>query len=408
MSRCLLCGLHGGACCYVCCSLTYGLLTCASSAWRTPPTLHASAAAPCRLPDHVAAAVLEQLPSIACSPEELQAAVQHPSVTRLLLQHVQQQLESAEGGDSTEMRMWEIHALQAVFAEAARLGDVPLLDYFALRVQRREQRREQRDLQWEVQHQQQQQLLLQPVQQAWWQDSDYANSTAELGILAAVQSGSLATLQLAAPPAAGQVASPAQELLRLVYRDLQSVWMCVYQAVAQRQPAAVQLLLAGCPRLPDPVGLLLQCSLKHYQPAVFQMLLEHTVLPTEPFRIGRLVEHACSADAPDAVQLLLERSELLPSNAQLLKAVEAASLGCVQALLAAAGGPLELPPPPQGGMYLAPAAEPWRAGYECPVLAVLLQNLNPVRRANTPVPELVESVGMCASSCARKHAIPLV
>lgn len=377
----------------------------------------------CRLPDHVAAVVLEQLPSIACSPEELQAAVQHPSVTRLLLQHVQQQLESAEGGDSTDTRMWEIHALQAVFVEAARLGDVPLLDYFALRVQRREQRREQRDLQWQVQHEQQQQLLrqqlgqpmqqgqqqgqpaLQPVQQARWQDSRYANSTAELGMHAAVQSGSLATLQLAVPPAAGQAASPAQELLRLVYRDLQHVWVCVYQAVAQRQPAAVPLLLAGCPRLPDPVGLLLQCSLKHYQPAVFHMLLEHTVLPTDAFTIGRRVEDACSADAPDAVQLLLERSGLPPSNAQLLKAVEAASLGCVQALLAAAGGPLELPPPPQGGLYLAPAAEPWRAGYECPVLAVLLQNLYPVRRADKPVPGLVESAA-CVLAAVRNHAIP--
>lgn len=410
--------------------------------------------------------MLERLPGPTCSLDELRAAVQHPSVTQPLLQHLRQ---AAEDGSGPAVQHWKGKALVAALCEAARLADLPLLDYFAEAVPkvalRRAQHRLQRAQAWRErrnakQQQKMEQRAEQQQQQAeegaeeeeenWQQKVQdrevgwYTHHAATATLEAAATSGVAVVVRLAAAAGGGHAATALGQLLHPAYMH------CTENAASGGRLAALQLLLdnAGQPLQPfarellgsalfsqqlailslvlDKCGPpnnsepLLMRALEARQPAAFQLLADRCGLPAEPWQ---LLAAAIQTDQLPVVQLLLARGRLEANAAEICEAIRLPSPAIVQALLAAGSGPVAVPPPaevvPFPEHIISLDARIEQAPYTCPVLVALQERARTVSVlvwaiwlrvcSVSGVPQLLsksaDSAG--AAACARMQVVQL-
>lgn len=269
---------------------------------------------------------MEQLPSRLCTLSELQEAVQHPVVTRLLLQHVVQALKC---GICAALKHWDPDVLQAALCEAARLDDTCLLQCFAAGVPQPDEA-DDND-------------ALRRIRQ-------YRCHVAEAALHSAAAAGSLAVLRLARPPASEYEGchddhfTPANQLLA--------------PAVSAQQ---LQLVLSTA-------------AIQHGQPAVLQLMLK---MP--PGRLAAtygflLLEEAIEQDQAEAVRLVLAQCKEARNLWALQMAIRVPSPSCVQALLEAGTDPIVVQPE-EDGRVLDLSADPYR----CPVLVTLAENAREVR-----------------------------
>ncbi|PRW59956.1 hypothetical protein C2E21_1782 [Chlorella sorokiniana] len=284
---------------------------------------HVRRPSPPRLPEHVAAAVREQLPSHTCRPAQLRAAVQHTSVTRHLLQHLQQ---TAQDGSSPAVEEWDLDAFKAAVREAARLGDLPLLDWLAASAQQLGTRAGQRMVARQLEEgegrrqQYEQQLQYQQQQEKWAQElaqdscRHYLHQAAHAALEAAAESGQFDMLRLACTaPASGQAASPAQQLLQ------HAVAHFAQQAAKRGQLAVLQLLLREAPPQLETVQLL-RAAIRGNQLPAFQLVLAKRGMPADA---GPALLEAVWKHQPAVLRRLVALGGLPADTLPLLRAATA-------------------------------------------------------------------------------------
>jgi len=174
--------------------------------------------------------VLQQLPGPTCSAEQLQAAVQHPSVTRPLLQHL---LQAAGDGSGAALEHWREGNLAEALCEALRLADLPLVEAFTKPLMGEGHRMKRK--------------------------RNVVCSAASEALEAAALTGAVEVLQLAGTAASGQAASPACQLLRRAYG------CCAEQLAANGHVAELRRLLER-PAQPLPPDQPLQGALRGTAP----------------------------------------------------------------------------------------------------------------------------------------------